>query len=189
MADEITATLRGLGPVLQKMRNLPQHVQQRGLKGAMRKGAALVQAAAQQNAMKIDDPQTARNIAKNIAVQYSGPQSRRNGGVVYRVGVLGGARSQSRDAIKSRRKRERAGIASLGQLGELEGAGAGNPGGDTWYWRLHEFGTSKLAARPFMQPALANNTERATAVIAREVEKAVDRAVRAEGLAIKRAYG
>jgi HK97 gp10 family phage protein len=178
MADSITATLQGLGPVLRRMRNLAPKIQQRGLKRAVRKGATVVQAAAQQGAMKIDDQQTARNIAKNIAVQYSSPQSRREGGAVYRVGVLGGARSQSRDAVKSRRKRERAGIASLEQLGELAGAGAGNPGGDTWYWRLHEFGTSKMGARPFMQPALANNTERVTSVVAVELEKAVDRALK-----------
>ena len=34
-----------------------------------------------------------------------------------------------------------------------------NPGGDTWYWRFQELGTSRQAARPFLRPALNNNID------------------------------
>ena len=34
-----------------------------------------------------------------------------------------------------------------------------NPGGDTFYFRFLEFGTSKAPATPFLRPALNNNME------------------------------
>ena len=34
-----------------------------------------------------------------------------------------------------------------------------NPGGDTFYFRFLEFGTSKVPARPFLRPALNNNVD------------------------------
>lgn len=44
---------------------------------------------------------------------------------MMRVGILGGARD-------------------MGKYGEFKGAGKDNPGGDTFYWRFREFGTSKM---------------------------------------------
>ncbi|HEL8103645.1 TPA: hypothetical protein U0A68_004974, partial [Escherichia coli] len=60
----------------------------------------------------------------------------------------------------------------------VTGAGKGNPGGDTWYWRFLEFGTEHVAARPFMRPAMNGADAEVVSTFARELEKAVDRAIR-----------
>ncbi|HEL8386180.1 TPA: hypothetical protein U0D20_004949, partial [Escherichia coli] len=51
-------------------------------------------------------------------------------------------------------------------------------GGDTWYWRFLEFGTEHVAARPFMRPAMNGADAEVVSTFARELEKAVDRAIR-----------
>lgn len=48
----------------------------------------------------------------------------------------------------------------------------------TPHWRLLEFGTEKMRARPFMRPALADNISAATDEFLRQYEKALDRAIR-----------
>jgi HK97 gp10 family phage protein len=39
-------------------------------------------------------------------------------------------------------------------LGVSVGINKNGKGGDTYYWRFLEFGTSKMAAKPFLEPAL-----------------------------------
>ncbi|MCY1547040.1 phage protein, HK97 gp10 family [compost metagenome] len=92
-------------------------------------------------------------------VQESSRRSKAVGGVVMRVGVLGGARDT--------------------KLGGLVGAKSlkDNPGGDTWYWRFLEFGTEQQAAQPFMRPALEENTDNVTETMAVELNKALDKLV------------
>ena len=155
---------KGADEALAKMRNLAPKLIKSGLKRAVRKGAVVVQKAAQANARRIDDPQTAASIPKNIAVQYSGPLSKREGGVGYRVGVLGGAKRLYANNKANRRK---------GIVGQQTSA----TGGSTWYWRFVELGTSRQRAQPFMRPALENNVERATAAIVSEIGPALDRAL------------
>ncbi|MEO8466243.1 MAG: HK97-gp10 family putative phage morphogenesis protein [Gammaproteobacteria bacterium] len=130
------------------MRSLSVKLQKKALAAAVRKGANLVRDAAKAGAMAIDDPATAESIYKNVGVSFSARESRRQGGIVYRVGIRGGAR---------------------------KGKGGGGPGGDTWYWRLVEFGTSRTQARPFLRPALENNAERATDAIAAELNRQLDK--------------
>lgn len=148
--------IQGLGNVLQRMRTLAPKLQQKGARTAARKGANIIRKAAQENAKRINDPQTAEDISKNIAVQFASKSSKREGGVVMRVGVRGGARQTS---------------------GGLKGKGNANPGGDTWYWRLVEFGTSRTRAQPFMRPALANNVEKVTSTVVTELNKEIDKLI------------
>lgn len=155
---------KGADEALAKMRNLAPNLIKSGMKRAVRKGAVVVQKAAKANALKIDDPETKNNIARNIAVQYSGPLSKREKGVAYRVGVLGGARRLYANNKANRRK-------------GIVGQETGGTGGSTWYWRFIELGTSKMRARPFMVPALTANVDRATSAIVSELGPALDRAV------------
>lgn len=156
--------IEGLDEALAKMRNMGPKLVKSGLKRAVRKGAVVVQKAAQANARQIDDPDTANSIPKNIAVQYSGPLSKKEKGVAYRVGVLGGAKKVYANNRTNRRK-------------GIVGQQTGGTGGSTWYWRFIELGTSKMRARPFMQPALANNVDKATNAIVSELGPALDRAL------------
>lgn len=177
MADEIKFGITGLESVLGKMQEVQHDVKRRGGRTALRKAAQLVAEAAQQNARRLDDPETANQIAENIALRWSSRTFKRTGNLAFRVGVLGGARSTSKAALKSAQQRRRAGTASLASMGEIAGAGKQNPGGDTFYWRFHEFGTSQLPARPFLRPALENNISRATDEFVRQYDRALGRAI------------
>lgn len=44
-----------------------------------------------------------------------------------------------------------------------------------YYWRMVEFGTQHIAAKPFMQPALENNAEAVIDRIAEELRRALDK--------------
>lgn len=156
--DGVRFDIQGLEPILKKMRELGPELSKKGLRVATRKAANIVRDAARRNARTVDDSRTPENIAKNIVVKESGRQSKRVGGSVMRVGVMGGARD-------------------LTKHGEFKGAGKANPGGDTWYWRLLEFGTSKMAAKPFMRPALDANSDRATEVLVNELNIAIDKQI------------
>jgi len=155
----------GTDAVLAKMRTLPVKLQQKGAKAAVRKAANLVRDAAKANAQRIDDPETKASIPNNIAVQYSSRKSKAEGGVVYRVGVRGGASSHYQNTKSNRRK---------GVVGQVRA----DIGGTTFYWRFIELGTSRIAARPFMLPALVANIDRAQTVMVQALSTEIDKLVR-----------
>ncbi|HCL15741.1 MAG TPA: hypothetical protein DIC61_11200, partial [Pseudomonas sp.] len=69
------------------------------------------------------------------------------------------------------------------RVGILHGAVLRN-GGDlsanspTPHWRLLEFGTEKMRARPFMRSALADNISAVTNEFVSQYERAIDRAIK-----------
>lgn len=154
MADEISVRLQGLKAVTEKMAGLAPKLRRSGLRKAARQAMNIVRDDAKARAKAIDDPETAEKIFRNILTQESGRQSRREGGVVMRVGVRGGASSNqhSKDA-------------------------SGNPGGDTRHWRYLEFGTQHNPPVPFMRPAFSSNvnavTDRFVQVLGQEIDAAV----------------
>jgi len=156
-----TQTLHGLGELLYKLKVLPDNLQRRALASSVRKGAAVVRSAAVANAKMLDDPKTAEQIYRNVAVQFSARQSKLEGGVVFRVGIRGGARRYTSTKENVRKGR-------VGQQYVTPGDRS-NPGGDTYYWRFLEFGTSTIGATSFMTRALSDNTERATLVIVEDL--------------------
>lgn len=90
MADQFK--IEGLDEVLRKMRNLGPALVKKGLRSAGTKAMRVVRDAARAGARQIDDPGTASNIEKNIVTRYDGKASKREGGSVTKVGVMGGAR-------------------------------------------------------------------------------------------------
>lgn len=151
----ITTTVRGLDDILGKFKKLPERVANNAARRSLRKGANVIRDLARNNAKQIDDPQTRDAIYKNIATQSGGRRRERaEGGLVMRVGVMGGASSNkySKDA-------------------------SGNPGGDTRHWRYVEFGTSEMPAQPFMRPAIPAGGEKAAAVIAEDLNKQLDKEI------------
>src|SRR5699024_2178586 len=131
------------------LRQLPAKLQKRAVKSAARKGANVIKKAAQQNAKRFDDPATASKVWKEITVRAG--KRRRNGDVVMRVGVKGGAKRYVNN--KENRRLGRVG-------GSYEGPGA------VYYWRFLEFGTSKMRAQPFMRPAMSEHWHKAMDVTA-----------------------
>ena len=147
MADNIEFSLYDPDNVFKKLKNFPDALRFKGARFALRKSANLVAKEAKQNAMKLDDPATASAIAENIAVRFSSRTFKRTGNVMMRVGVRGGAKLS--DQEKSQ----------------------GLPGKGTQHWRLLEFGTSRMRARPFMRPALENNINKATSEFIRQLDR------------------
>ncbi|MDT4856176.1 hypothetical protein FQZ97_905570 [compost metagenome] len=84
--------LKGLDEVVKKLRELGPKVERSALRRAARKAMNIVRDDARARVSCHDDLATAENIAKNIVVQESSRRSKAVGGVVMRVGVLGGAR-------------------------------------------------------------------------------------------------
>lgn len=154
-----TVELQGLDALRKKLRAIPQDLQKKGFRSAMRKAANLVRDAAKANAKGLDNPETGERIADNVAVRFSPKEYKRDGDIVFRVGILGGARKPDVDG-KLRVKQK---------------------GGPTWYWRFLEFGTSAIAARPFMRPALSQNASAATDAAVAAMNKEIDKAVRKVG--------
>lgn len=147
-------SITGADDIKRRLKLLPEEMQKKALGPAARKGMKIVRDTATRNAASIDDPKTPNNIAKNIIVQRSGPQSKRVGGLVLRVGVRGGARKPKESK---------------------EAAARSAPGGATWYWRFLEFGTAHSRARPFLQEALSSNVEAVTTATTNELSKQIDK--------------
>ena len=160
MTDPISANVEGLEPLLARMENLSYDLRKKGGRFAMRKAANLVRDKARQNAAQVNDPKTPEEIAANIVVRFSPKDFKRNGDLVFRVGVLGGARGHA--------------AAS----GEVAGKGQANPGGDTFYWRFLEFGTINMPAQPFARRALSENIQAATDEFVLHYNKSLDRAIK-----------
>lgn len=152
MADSIDFTLVGMDKVLDNFDKLDHEVKRKGGRFALRKAANFIADKARSNASRIDDPKTANDIEKNIAVRFSGRTYKATGNLAFRVGVMGGAGGSKPDEYY-----------------------ASNPGGATRYWRHIEFGTENHKAQPFMRPALENNIAGAINVFGDELEKKIAR--------------
>ena len=152
MADSIEFNLVGMDKVLDNFEKLEFEVKRKGGRFALRKAANFIADKAKSGAARIDDPKTANDIAKNIAVRWSGRTYKTTGNLAFRVGVMGGAGGSKPDEYY-----------------------ASNPGGATRYWRHLEFGTEDHKAQPFMRPALENNIAGAINIFGDELEKKIAR--------------
>ena len=130
MADGVEFKLEGIEELIGKLDSVTVDVKRKGGRSALRKAAQLVMAKAKENASRLDDPETGRSIAANIALRWDGRRFKRSGDLGFRIGVMHGAKIRTK----------------------------GNPdegvNGPTPHWRLLEYGTSRMRAQPFMRPAL-----------------------------------
>lgn len=170
MAETVQFKLEGLDSLLGKLDSISYDMKRKGGRAALRKAASLISEKVKEGALRVDDSKTTEEISKNIGVRWNGRLFRRSGELGFRVGVLGGARQygNTKENVRS---------GKAGKTYKTSGS-KDNPGGDTWYWRLVEFGTSRVAARPFMRPALADSISEATATFISEYERAIDRAIK-----------
>lgn len=158
MATAFSVKMTGVEALSKKLQGLKYDVQKKGGRFALRKAANVVAKQAQDNAQRVDDSATGRSIARNIVAKWNGRLNKRTGDLGFRVGVNQGA--------------------VLPKKGEKPDEGASGP---TPHWRLLEFGTEKMAARPFMVPAMEQSAQRATDVFINEYSKAIDRALKKAG--------
>jgi len=113
-----------------------------------RKAMNIVNKAAKVNAKALDDKGSGNKIWKNIVTKAG--KTKGADTVMMKVGIKGGAKKVS---------------------------GTGNSGGDTWYWRFQEFGTSRHAATPFMRPAFSNNKDAVEAEFKRSFSEELDKEI------------
>lgn len=157
--------IEGLDGVVEKFRAIGnQRNRKNATTRAARKAMAIVRKQAVANAKAIDDPETAERIWKNIATR-AGKTGKEM--VLMRVGVRGGAQQYAATRANVR----------AGRAGRTYNTGGDkkNPGGDTWHFRLLELGTSKMAARPFLRPALNNNSDAVQAKFVEDFKEQIDK--------------
>lgn len=152
MAETVEFSLLGLDSLLGKLESVKYETKRKGGRSALRRAANVMAEKARHGAERLDNTETGRAISDNIAVRWNGRLFKRSGNLGFRVGVLHGA--------------------VLADGGDL------SPGAPTPHWRLLEFGTEKMAAAPFMRPALADNISEITGTFITEYEKAIDRAIK-----------
>jgi HK97 gp10 family phage protein len=171
---DLSVKITGVDTMVDRLSKLADKVQRTEARKAARKGAIVMRNAARQNfrAANIDDPDTRENIGKNIAVQESRRGGKAAAGIMMRVGILGGARQYAGTKANVRKGRAGKTYAVGGTLAKV----GGGPGGDTFYWRFHEFGAPgrNIKARPFMRPAFAQTPQTATDAVALALNFSLD---------------
>ena len=86
--------IEGLDAVLRKLESVKNEVKRKAARAAATKAMRIVRDSARAGWKAIDDPETGSNIAKSTVTRYDGRASKREGGVVVKVGVAGGAKPQ-----------------------------------------------------------------------------------------------
>lgn len=201
MADPLIK-IKSLDETIKRLQATDPKRQLGAYRAAARSAMLPLRNAIRASAQQFDNPETTNSIAKNVAVRSMSRQKLRQAGgnagdVGASVGIAGGAR-QYADSKENRRK------GRAEQRYETGGSKT-NPGGDTWYWRLIEFGrrafttgTSSItgkrvnlfnpstgknfgykvkgtAARPFMRPALPQNINQVIDRLAKRLKNIIDK--------------
>ena len=194
--------IKGLDEALKQLQATDPKRQLKAYRAAARSAMLPLRNSVRAAAQQVDDPSTTRSIAANVAIRTMNRRKLRQAGagqfdVGASVGILGGAR-QYADSKENRRK------GRAGQTYETGGSKT-NPGGDTWYWRLIEFGrnafttgkssitgkrvnlfnpaTGKnfgykvrgVTARPILRPALPQNISQIMDRFAKRLKAIIDK--------------
>lgn len=155
MADDIEFSITGLDSLLGKLDAVTQDVKRKGGRAALRRAAQVLANKAKEEAQRLDDTETGRSIADNIALRWNGKLFKSTGDLGFRIGVLHGA--------------------VLAKRGETVDKAANAP---TPHWRLLEFGTQNMPAKPFMRKAMEESIGEVTNTFVEQYEKALDRAIK-----------
>lgn len=145
--------------IINTIRNMPAKLEKRYLNKSLQLGANIVEKYAVTAAKAFDDPATPQMIWKQIAVVTAAKLGRQNLGVALSIGIKGGAAEPTKS-------QEAKNPTKTGQT-------YSGPG-QVYYWRFLEFGTSKMAAKPFMRPALADHVEEVTDAITGGINSGLD---------------
>lgn len=159
MAIETSVQIHGLRQLQDAMRQLPAKVDRQLLNEGLLVGARQVSEDAKRRVplLRVPDPRRVRGaLQKAIQAIRVRPRG-------YTATVLVRVRQLTKAQIRSFKKRQsRRGARVTGQS---------NPA-DPFYWVFVEFGTSKMAARPFLRPAFeARKVEAVNAAVAKFRER------------------
>lgn len=99
MESGVSFELQGLDSLIAKLSEVTSDMRYRGGRSALRRAANLVRDEAIKSAERIDDPKTAKDISKNIAVRWNGGRYRRSGDLAFQIGVRRGRRAPGGDTF------------------------------------------------------------------------------------------
>ncbi|MEB6680282.1 HK97-gp10 family putative phage morphogenesis protein [Acinetobacter lwoffii] len=151
----------GLEDALKKMDEMTKNVAKKHAKKAAREAAKIMQKAAKENAKRIDSPETAEMIHKNIVVRSGKTQDKNE--IKFRVGVKGGGQFwRSHKQLKRKSEEHR-----------RENPWYTPIPNDTRHFWLVEFGTVKTKAQPYLRPAMIENIQNMTNEFANELKEAI----------------
>lgn len=145
--------VEGLDAVLRKLKDLPIKVRRSAVRKAAGKGAAVIRKKAKQNALLIDDPETARRIADNIGQRVRSQYFRRTGDTMISIGVL------------TKRGKIPKGNQDEGRRG------------NTPHWHILELGREGAAAKPFLRPAASESVSEVFNAVATSLEQEVSKEI------------
>lgn len=162
MADSIMK-FEGFNELAAAMRELPERVARNGLRAAVNAGASVIKQDAIARA-PVDTGALKANLYQKQIREQSGPMQQ-----TFYVGVRRGVAKYANNAAN-----RRAGTAGK----------AYKNAGTTFYWRFLEFGTSTMAAHPFLRPAFEIKKEDAVKAIGAKLDERIQK--HARDLAAKR---
>lgn len=151
--------MEGLADIKKALRELPAEIQDRPIKGALRAAGkelkTAVEAAAPYDGKTPDGVHIRDNIFVGRSRRQSGP-----GREVFVVGVKYG-KSEYKDTGLNRR------LGRVGKKFKTEGA--------AWYWKLLEFGTSRIAKQSFIRPTFESSRSNMEQAFVRRMKQSVER--------------
>lgn len=151
MGDGVDFQLTGLDALLGKLENIECDMKRKSGRAALRKAGNVIVAQIKANASRLDDPHTARKISDNAALRWNGRLFKTTGNLGFRIGILQGAILKKK-ADKSQ-------------------------DAPTPHWRLLEFGTEKMPAKPLVRAAASAKAQEAINTFVDEYGKSIDRAI------------
>lgn len=152
MADGVEFSIIGLESLLGKMDSISDDLRRKGGRAALRRAGNVIVQRAKENARRLDDPGTGRSIADNVTQRWNGRIFKTTGNLGFRIGVLHGAVLKNNPDLS---------------------ANAPTP-----HWRLLEFGTEHIRARPILRQAAEGNIGEVVDTFATEYERSIDRAIK-----------
>lgn len=153
--------LQGLDGLLDALKALPKEIGAKGggpARVALAKATRIIRDQAIANA-----PRDTGLLQENIIMHRDRKPHLAGAAEHYSVGV----RRKSRRYANTKRNK---GKGRVGKTYFVDGT--------AYYWMFLEFGTEKMAARPFMRPAFESRKEEAMATIVTELRAGLDRAAR-----------
>lgn len=159
--------INGMEGLLATLRTLPKELQGKPVQAGMRKGGNVIRDDARRRVVRHTG-----FLSKQIVVRRANAKARRIAGLAkgdeyFTVGVRTGKRVKYANTKRNQRKRR------VGKVYEQSGW--------AYYWRHIEFGTKKMAAKPFLTPAGEASGPKAAQVIIQETRAALGKLLAKRG--------
>jgi len=156
---EASFQIKGLEELKKRLEALPKELQDKPFKASLRAAGKVLQQEIVASAPF--DGETPDGVHINENIQVGRSRSKSGPGVeTFTVGVRYGKSEYKNTALNRRLKR-------VGRKFKTEGA--------AWYWKLIEFGTSRIAKQPFIRPALQRSRRAMVEAFTKTLAKGIAR--------------